>query len=381
MLDWALSLVVAPAWVYLVAATIVARRFGALSSDPPPPTRQAGISILKPLYGAEPRLYENLRSFAEQDYAEVQIVLGVRDSDDEALPVARALKHDLPARDIVIVVDPRVDGSNLKVSNLENMLPAARHDILVLADSDIRVDRRYLAAVAAPLADPRIGIVTCLYKGVSNGGLWSDLGALHINFGFLPSALLADAMGVGKGCFGATIALRREVLARIGGFARLRNEMADDYRLGEAVRDAGLAIMLSRYLVWTQVVEPSFRDLWRHELRWARTTRNLTPAGFAASIVITHPVAIAAISAVGAGFALTSCAILVISCLLRWISARAIARALGLAPPGAWLLFGRDFLSFTVYVASFFGRSVFWRDQHFHVGPSGRMSVDGEKPL
>ena len=381
MLDWVLALVVAPTWVYVVAATIVGRRFAAPTPDPPPRAQEAGISILKPLYGAELRLFDNLRSFAEQDYAGVQIVLGVRDPEDTALPIARALKHDLPACDIVIVVDPRVDGSNLKVSNLENMLPAARHDILVLADSDIRVDRRYLAAVAAPLADPRIGIVTCLYKGASDGGLWSDLGALHINFGFLPSALLADAMGVGRGCFGATIALRREVLARIGGFARLRSEMADDYRLGEAVRDAGLTVVLSPYLVWTQVAEPSFRDLWRHELRWARTTRNLTPVGFAASIVITQPVPLAALAAVGAGFTLTSCAILVISCLLRWLSARAIARALGLARPHPWLLFGRDFLSFTVYIASFFGRSVFWRDQHFHVGPSGRMSVDGEQPL
>src|SRR5207245_244763 len=125
---------------------------------------------------------------------------------------------DLPSGDIALVVDPRVAGSNLKVSNLENMLGAARHDILVLADSDMRVDSRYLAAVTGPLHDPHTGIVTCLYAGVSTGGIWSELGALHINFGFLPSALAAAALGVGHGCFGATIALGRETLERIGGF-------------------------------------------------------------------------------------------------------------------------------------------------------------------
>ena len=376
--DLVLALAFAPAWAYLVAAAAIVRRFARRQT--PCPGEQPAVSILKPLYGAEPRLYDNLRSFAEQDHAGVQIVLGVRDPGDAALPVARALARDLPGHDIVIVVDPRVGGSNLKVSNLENMFPAARHDIIVLADSDIRVDRHYIAAIAAPLSDPRIGIVTCLYEGVSDGRLWSDFGALHINFGFLPSALVADVLGIGRGCFGATIAMRREVLERIGGFARLRDEMADDHRLGDAVRELGLAVAVSHYLVETAVVEPSFRDLWRHELRWARTTRTLAPAGFAGSLIM-HPVAIAAALAVATGFALTSCAILVISWLLRWISARVIAHALGLARRGLWLLPARDVLSFAVFVASFFGRSVFWRDQHFRVEPSGRMRVDGEKPL
>ena len=334
--------------------------------------------MLKPLHGAEPGLYENLRSFVEQDYPTAQIVLGANDTHDSALPVAETLIRDMPAADIALVVGAPIRGSNRKVANLENMLAGARHDILVISDSDMRVDRRYLGAVTAPLHDLSVGLVTCLYEGVSTGGPWSELGALQINFGFLPSALVAAALGIGRGCFGATIALRRETLRRIGGFAPLRDELADDQRIGQAVRSLGLAVVLSRYLVEARVSESSFTELWRHELRWARTVRTITPTGFAGS-VLTHAVAIAALGAVATGFALTASTFLVISVLLRWATAGVVARALGFAVNRLWLLPVRDALSFAVFVASFFGRAVFWRDQLFHVEPSGRMSVDGDR--
>ena len=371
-----IAIVLIPGWVYLLAEVVAAVSF-ARRRLPIPPERPP-ISVLKPLHGEEPGLYENLRSFVEQDYPTVQMVLGANNANDGALPVADALIRDIPAAEIALVVGAPVKGSNLKVANLENMLPAARHDILVISDSDMRVDRRYLGAVAAPLHDPSIGLVTCLYKGVSTGGKWSELGALHINFGFLPSALVAAALGIDLGCFGATIALRRDTLCRIGGFVPVRDELADDERIGEAVRALGLAVVLSRYLVEARVSEPSFAELWRHELRWARTVRTITPAGFVGS-VLTHVVAIAALGAVATGFGLTSSIFLGISLLLRWTTAGVIAGALGLAANGLWLLPVRDTLSFAVFVASFFGRAVFWRDQFFQVEPSGRMSIDGDR--
>jgi len=375
-----LTLVVAvglvPAWLYILGATAAVIRF-ARRPQPKPPEEPA-ISILKPLHGAEPGLYENLCSFAEQDYHTMQIVLGVNDPADSALPVAQALIRNLPACDIALVVDPRANGSNRKVANLENMLEAARHDILVLADSDMRVDRGYLAAVTAPLHDPLTGVVTCLYKGVSTGGKWSELGALHINFGFLPSALVAETLGLGGGCFGATIALRRETLKRIGGFSRLRHELADDHRIGDEVRALGAAVVLSPYIVEAQVSEPSFADLWLHELRWARTVRAVAPAGFAGS-VLAHPVAIAALGAAVAGFGLTASIFLVISCVLRWATARTIADTLVLPPAKPWLLAARDALSFAVFIASFFGRTVSWRDENFRVEARGHLIVDGDK--
>jgi ceramide glucosyltransferase len=377
-MSWAFvtALVLVPGWAYLIGSAAAAVRF----ARRPLPTRpeHPPVSILKPLHGAEPGLYENLRSFVDQDYRTVQLVLGVNDRKDTAVPVAGALIRDLPAADIALVLDPPVRGGNLKVANLENMLTAARHDTIVIADSDMRVDPHYLAAVTAPLHDPLVGLVTCLYEGVSTGGVWSELGALHINFGFLPGALVAAALGMGHGCFGATIALRRDTLERIGGFAKLRNELADDRRLGDLVRAQGLAVVLSRYIVEARVSEPSFACLWRHELRWARTVRAITPLGFAGS-VLSHPVALATLGAVASRFALTSVILLAISCLLRWATSWMIALALGFAAARLWLLPARDLLSFAVFVASFFGRRVAWRDQLFRVDASGRMTIEGDK--
>ena len=372
----ALFVAIAPAWAYLIAATAAALRF---SRRPPPTSRdRPAVSVLKPLYGAEPGLYENLRSFARQDYPVVQLVLGVNDRSDAAVPIAATLRRDLPRDAVALVIGERVHGENRKVSNLENMLPAARHGTLVLADSDMRVGPGYLDAVVSPLADSRTGIVTCLYRGISTGGFWSEMGALHINFGFLPGALLAAEMGLGEGCFGATIALRRETLDRIGGFARVHNELADDYRLGQAVRAAGRAVVLSSYLVGAQVSEPNLVGLWRHELRWARTVRSITPWGFAGSI-LAQPLAIAAIGVAASGLSLTSWAVLAMTLALRWVTARVIAGALRLPAARLWLLPARDALSFAVFIASFFRRSVHWRDRHFRVEASGRMTADGDK--
>jgi ceramide glucosyltransferase len=365
-----------PGWAYLFGAALAVTRFARRGL--PISTEQPAISILKPLHGTEPGLYENLRSFAEQDYPARQIVLGVTDPQDGAIEVAQALVHDFPGDDIALVIERRIRGSNGKVSNLENMLPAARHDVLVLADSDMRVDRDYLAAVAAPLNERRTGIVTCLYKAVPTGGIWSELGAMHINFEFLPGAVVGEALGVGRGCFGATIALRRQTLEHIGGFARVRDELADDHRLGDAVRSAGLTVVLSPYVVEARVAEPSFVALWRHELRWARTVRGVAPVVYAGSIV-THPLMVAALAAVVTGFSLTSCTLIVISYLVRWVCARVTAHALGLRAARPALLPVRDALSFAVFVASFFARTVFWRDQHFRVASSGRMTAGGDK--
>jgi ceramide glucosyltransferase len=372
----AIAFVLAPGWTYLFVAAAAAKGFArrplpCANLCPP-------VSVLKPLHGAEPGLYDNLRSFAEQDYPAMQIVLGVGDPDDDALPVARAVMRDLPGNDMALAVGAGV-GINRKVANLENMLPLARGRILVLADSDMRVERHYLAAVTAPLlTDPRVGVVTCLYRGVPGGGKWSEFGALHINFGFLPSALIGTLLRLGGGCFGATIALERDTLAAIGGFASLRDQLADDHRLGAAVRERGLAIHLSRYLVDARVFEPSFAGLWRHELRWARTVRGVAPLGFAGS-VLAQPVVLAALGVVAAGFGLTTSVFLAFTLGLRWATAGVIATTLGLSAKRLWLLPARDVLSFAVFVASLFSRQVVWRDQRYRLETSGRISIDGDR--
>ena len=256
------------------------------AAQPAQPFEQVGVSVLKPLCGAEPRLYENLRSFCDQHHGHFQLVLGVSSPHDPAIAVVRRLQAAYPACDIELAIDTRVHGSNLKVSNLINMAGRARHDLIVIADSDIAVEADYLDSVAAPLADPNVGVVTCLYVARCVGGFWPRVGALFINEWFAPSVRVAHAAGSRRFGFGATLALRRATLERIGGFDALKDCLADDYWLAEHVRALGLRTVLSRVMVATDVIEPTFSALWQRETRWLRTIRSVNPMGFA-SLVIT----------------------------------------------------------------------------------------------
>ncbi|HEX7937151.1 MAG TPA: bacteriohopanetetrol glucosamine biosynthesis glycosyltransferase HpnI, partial [Paraburkholderia sp.] len=252
------------------------------------PFAHVGVSVLKPLCGAEPRLYENLRTFCEQRHGHFQLVLGVSSPDDPAIAVVRRLQAVYPSLDIELAVDTRVHGSNLKVSNLINMAERARHDVIVIADSDIAVEADYLDSVAAPLADSRVGVVTCLYVAKGVGGFWPRVGALFINEWFAPSVRVAHMGGSRRFGFGATLALRRATLESIGGFEALKNCLADDYWLAEHVRALGLRTVLSRVMVATDVIEPTFTALWQRETRWLRTIRSVNPLGFG-FLFITFP--------------------------------------------------------------------------------------------
>ncbi|MGJ7917809.1 bacteriohopanetetrol glucosamine biosynthesis glycosyltransferase HpnI [Massilia sp. LXY-6] len=239
------------------------------------------VTVLKPLCGFEPRLEDNLATLCAQTHPRYQIVFGVRAPDDAAIAVVGRLRQRYPALDLQLVVDPRVHGANLKVSNLINMAAAARHPWLVLADSDIAVEPDYLERVTTPLADPGVGIVTCLYHGHAAGGFWTRIGALFIDTWFAPSVAVASRGGSSDFGFGATIALRAEVLRAIGGLEALKDRLADDFWLGELTRRRGLATVLSDVRVSTDVTEDSFRALWRRERRWMQTIRSLNPPGYA----------------------------------------------------------------------------------------------------
>jgi ceramide glucosyltransferase len=239
------------------------------------------VSVLKPLCGIEPRLYENLVTFCEQAHPCYQLLFGVSSPVDPAIGVVRRLQAAYPQCDIELVIDSRVHGSNLKVSNLINMAQRARHDVIVLADSDIAVEPDYLDTVTAPLADPDTGVVTCLYRAQSVGGFWPRVGALFINEWFAPSVRVAHAGGSRRFGFGATLALRRTTLEEIGGFEALKDCLADDYWLAEHARKLGLNTVLSPVMVATDVIEPTFTTLWLREMRWLRTIRSVNPLGFA----------------------------------------------------------------------------------------------------
>jgi ceramide glucosyltransferase len=339
------------------------------------------VTVLKPLHGLDPGLHENLLSFCDQDYpGPVQIVCGVRDPLDSAVGVVERLRAERPDADITLVVDPRVYGTNYKISNLENMTQSApaKHDVLVIVDSDMRVAPNYLAEVTSPLADPAVGLVTCLYKGQpADGSAWSRLGAAFINFGFLPSVLVGDRLGSREGCFGATMALTRRTLDAVGGFATFRDHLADDHALGAAVRALGLGVELSPHVVTDILVERSAAALVRHELRWARTIRAVAPWSYLGSFV-THPVVLALLGVLLSGFALTAWVILAISLAARATMVRLAARALQAQRPSWPLLIGRDLLSFAVFVASFCGSRIAWRDHRFRLGPDGRLTLSGD---
>ncbi|MDB5839483.1 MAG: hypothetical protein JWQ23_1435 [Herminiimonas sp.] len=321
------------------------------------------ITVLKPLCGLEPRLEENLTTLFEQNYPVYQLLFGVRDPEDAAIAVVKRVKARYPAQDIRIVVDSRVHGSNFKVSNLINMAHAARYPWLVIADSDIAVRPDYLAKVSAPLADPAVGIVTCLYRGRSLDTFWTRLGVLFIDTWFIPSVRVASAFGGSSFGFGATIALRASTLTALGGFQAIRNRLADDFWLGELTRNRGLATVISEVCVTTDVTESDFPSMWSRERRWMQTIRAINPVGYSFTFVtFTFPVV-----AVGLYLAPTlwnwSCALLGMAARLG-LHLRKPAPASDLPAPGyAYYAPLRDCLLLLTWLSAFPGSTTQWRKQ------------------
>jgi len=354
---------------YLLAATVLVGRF-ARAQTPPTTASTPRVTILKPLYGDEAGLFENLMSFAEQRYAgTVQIVCGVADAHDPAIAVVERLRGSPATRNLELIIDSTLHGANRKVSNLINMAPRIRHDVVILSDSDIRVAPDYLARVVAALQQPSVGAVTCLYHGVAAGDPWSQLGALFINAHFLPSVVLGLGSGLAQPCFGSTIALERSTLDAIGGFAAFVDRLDDDYAIGAAVRERGDLVAIPPFTVAHLCSEPSLNELWRHELRWARTIRNIAPLGHAGSAVM-HPLAWAVIALAfspWSGLLLPAIAATVAATLCRVVLLHGVARGFKLPSQPYWLVPVRDLLSFSVFVASFLGRGVSWKGHRYRL--------------
>jgi ceramide glucosyltransferase len=376
--SFAIAAVFAAAFAYMVLAVIGVVRFGrALGKKPQHSGNWTPVTVLKPLCGDEPELYENLKSFCEQDYPSYQVVFGVRDAADPAIAVAERLIAEFPAKDLALVVDERVIGRNLKVSNLANMMRRARHELIVVADSDMRVGRGYLTAVAGVFDDARAGAATCLYSGAGASNLASRLGAMFINDWFLPSALIPTMFGELKFCFGATMAVRRSALKEIGGFEALADVLADDYMLGHLVSQQGHKVALAPYVVENRVHEAGLKALFRHETRWARTIRSVQPGGYALSFV-TEALALSLLAAAATYHATQSVPLAAVpvaaTLTLRWTLHFAAQRKLaGGRSFSPWLIPLRDALSLAVRVGSFFGRGVSWRGQEMTVHADSRL--------
>jgi ceramide glucosyltransferase len=334
------------------------------------------VTLLKPLCGAEPGLYEHLRGFCRQDYPDYHIVFGVRDPADPACSVVRRLISEFPQLQIDVVIDARQHGTNLKVSNLINMLSAARHEFLVMADSDAFVGPDYLAAVTAPLLDRRVGLVTCTYRGVPTDTLWSRLGAMYINEWYVPSVLLAWLFGYRGYVSGQTMCLRQDTLRAIGGLTAIADHLADDHRLGELVSALGQRIVLSRYTVKGEHHEQNYGSLARHETRWMRTIHVLRPRSFRMIFLsFSLPLGLVGIAAAACGSAhlAAAWALLAVTLAVRLIFHLA-PRISGHRPlADLWLVPVRDLLLCWIWFRSFFTSRVTWRGTEFDVDADGLM--------
>lgn len=359
------------AYLLLAMWRVATSRFETAPEQPSAPAFLPPVTVLKPLCGAEPRLYECLRSFCEQDYPELQIVFGVGDSGDGAIPVVKRLIAEFPGRDLALVIDGGVHGSNLKVGNLVNMARLAKHDIIAVSDSDILVTRDCLARFVTPFADASIGAVTCLYKAAPSSGLASKLGALFINDWFLPSAMVDAGMRDVTYCFGPLSAVRRDALESIGGFTRLASQLADDFMMGHLIAASGYKVRLS-HVVPSTVVAENFRSLFWHELRWARTVKTVKPGEYFLSVMMEPLPVVAALLLpypfLG-GWAVLAAVVMLrvaLHCLLD-------ARFRFDYPICPWLLPLREGMCFAVWVASYLGSDIRWRHRRFSIGSDGEL--------
>ncbi|HEY1545791.1 MAG TPA: bacteriohopanetetrol glucosamine biosynthesis glycosyltransferase HpnI [Xanthobacteraceae bacterium] len=354
--------------IYAMVAAMLTLRFGERSRQVEAGP-QPSVTILKPLCGREPGLLARLLAFGRQDYdAPVQIVFGTQNRSDPAIDVVGHLNAARHGAEVDLVVDPLGHGTNRKVSNLINMAPRTRHEVVALSDSDIEVEPTYLRDVVAELARPGVGAVTCLYHGIAGAGFWSRVSAMSINSYFLPNVVVARSMGLAQPCFGATIALRRETLDEIGGFHAFADCLADDYAVGQAVRAAGYDVTIPPFSVGHVCFEQTAGELLRHQMRQSRTIRSIDPIGYTGAL-ITHPFALALIGALlGSTFGLLAAAAAVVC---RTGLTIAVERAFGLPRQQYWLVPFRDLIAFTTFASGFFGTTVSWRGSRYRVLSDG----------
>ena len=367
--DALLLLALASFAYYLVAIFAALRFFGrrdaaAVPSDFTPP-----ISILKPIYGLDRETYQNYASLCAQDYPDYEILFCVSDEQDPAIPVIAKLASDFPDRRINLLIGSEPRGVSDKVNKLCRMAREARHEILAVSDSDVRVEPEYLRAIAAPFCDPAVGAVTCLYRGVTDGSLAANLEAIGNSTDFTAGVLVAWLFAPVNFTLGATMATTKTRLAEIGGFESLVDHFSDDYELGNRIAARGHRVELSTFPVAIVYPEQTLADAFRHQLRWNVSIRFSRPAGHL-GLIFTQALPLALLAAIVAPSAAWAISLLAGYLLLRGASAwvvgvygmrdAAVRRHMELLPL-------RDAFAFIVWVASFFPQRIHWRGREFHV--------------
>jgi len=334
------------------------------------------VSILKPLKGIDPEIYASFRSHCLQDYPEYELIFGVSEADDPAVASVEQLQREFPDRAIRLIICEEKLGPNVKVSNLEQMLPRARYEYLLINDSDIRVEPDYLRRVMAPLADNKTGMVTCLYRGVASPTLGSRLEALGISTDFCAGVLAAKQLegGIRFG-LGSTLAFRRRDLEGIGGFRAIVDYLADDYELGRRIADLGLKVKLSDVVVETHLPAYGLPGFLSHQLRWARGVRDARLGGYI-GLITTFGLMWGVLALIATPTSQWSLLAFGITVALRLAVAIVVGRSVVRDPhvtSNLWLLPLRDLIGVGVWIASFFGHTVTWRGYRFKL-KAGRLS-------
>jgi len=351
-----------------------------LRTRPDPPPRSAfqkwpPVTILKPICGREKNQRANLRSACLQDYPEFQVVFSVQDSNDPVIPLLKEIEREFgPERASVVIKDDRL-GPNGKINNLLGGLSRARHDILVISDSDVRLEPDYLKAIVAPLADPEVGCVCTLYKATCADRWFERLELLTFNADFMPSVVFAYVSGASKFCLGPSLALRRTVLKEIGGFEALADYLVEDYEIGRRIWTSGKKIAIVNYFIDIVIDLKRPVEWWNHQVYWDQNTRAARPLGFFAS-VLTRSVPFAVFFAVSRLGDAVGLAVLAGALGLRLVTAALIMgwgfrdgeglRSLALLPL-------RDVFALVTWFLAFAKRAVVWRGQTFTLTDDGRL--------
>jgi ceramide glucosyltransferase len=328
------------------------------------------VSILKPLKGEDPEIYESFRSHCRQEYSEFEIVFGVSDANDPAVQAVERLRQEFPDRSIQLIVCTEVLGTNTKVSNLAQMVRSARYDHFIVSDSDIRVPPDYLRRVVAPLAEPGVGLVTCLYRGIAGPTVSSKLEALGISTDFCAGVLVARSIEDGlRFALGSTMAFRRQDLEAIGGFESFVDYLADDYELGKRIAGLGREVRVSDVVVETFLPSYTVREFFDHQLRWARGVRGARPGGYA-GLLFTFGWLWALLALFASGGAMWAWSVFAAAVVLRFLVAWIVgvdALADRQVPRFSLLIPLRDLVGVLVWVLSFASNTVTWRGDRFQV--------------
>jgi ceramide glucosyltransferase len=363
---------------FLILVVVAAIRFR-LRARPAAPSSFPPVSVLKPLCGLEPNLEDNLRSFFDQDYPQFELIFGARGPADPALAVARALHQRYPQVPVKFVFSGEPKLPNAKVASLEKMVPAAACGYLVMSDSDVRVPRSYLREVVWPLLDPEVGLVTCVYRGVSTGTIWSRLDALGMSVEMTSGVIVADLLEGMKFALGPTMATRRSVLHSVGGVGGLGEYYADDFVLGERVHASGRQVVLSSCVIEQVAFNRGFRSTLRHQVRWMRSTRFSRPKGHVGTgLTFAVPFGLLALLAGIAGrhprLGLLCCAAAVLNRMIMSAAAGWGVVRDRWALACCWLYPLRDLLGFCFWLASFMGTTFVWRNgETYRFLPGGKM--------